>query len=204
MPEPDPPLLEADAPADPLELFERWFRGAADTVPEPEAMALATCGPDARPSVRMVLLKGWDRHGFLFHTNYGSRKAAELEANPRAAIALYWAALGRQVRAEGAVARVPEAESDAYFATRPRGGQIGAHASHQSRPVADRDELDRRVAVAAERFAGMPVPRPPWWGGYRLAPDVVEFWRHRDDRLHDRLQYRADGRGGWAIGRLQP
>lgn len=197
-------LHERDLAASPFEQFAWWYEAAADVVAEPNAAALATADRAARPSLRMVLLKAWQPPGFVFHTNYGSRKAAELDANPRAALMLHWPVLRRQVRIEGSVAKVPDWESDRYFASRPRGGQIGAHASRQSAVVASREELDRAVAETSARFEGRPVPRPPWWGGYRVTPDAVEFWQHRDDRLHDRLVYRPDGRGGWRVLRLQP
>lgn len=189
--------------ADPLDQFGRWFDEAAGALAMPEAVALATADPTGRPSVRMVLLKAWDGRGLLFHTHYDSRKGRELAANPRAAMALYWEPLGRQVRVEGPVARVAEADSDAYFATRPRDAQLGAHASAQSRPVASRRALDEALAAVTRRFEGRPVPRPPGWGGFRLRPEVWEFWQHGDHRWHDRVRYTADG-GGWRRERLQP
>ncbi len=205
MADPGSPLLEEDLDPDPLTQFDRWFGEAAAVMAEPEAMALASAGPDGGPSVRMVLLKGRDPSGFVFHTNYGSRKAGELDTNPRAALLFHWAPLGRQVRIEGPVGRTTAAESDRYFASRPRGGQIGAHASRQSRPVASRAVLDAQVAEATDRFGSGEVPRPAGWGGYRLRPDSFEFWQHRPDRLHDRLLYRPSSRGsGWTVVRLQP
>ena len=203
MPSDDEPLREEDLDPDPLLQFGRWFDDARTVVAMPEAMALATVDAGGQPSVRMVLLKGWDRRGFLFHTNYDSRKAHDLAAQPRAGLAFSWDPLGRQVRVEGAVVKVTEAESDEYFATRPRPTQIGAYASHQSRPVTDRAELDGRVAAWTEHFDGREVPRPTWWGGYRLLPHLIEFWQHRASRLHDRLVYRPEV-GGWRIERLQP
>ncbi len=197
------PLRRSDLDPDPLVQFDRWYEEAAAVVDAPEAMALATADAGGAPSVRMVLMKHRDGAGVVFHTNYDGRKAAELTANPRAALLFYWAPLGRQVRVEGPVSRVSDAESDAYFRTRPRGGQVGAHASHQSRPIADRAALDRAVADAEARYAGVPVPRPSWWGGYRVQPRRWEFWQHRDDRLHDRFDYRPEG-GGWVVRRLQP
>jgi pyridoxamine 5'-phosphate oxidase len=197
------PLLERDLDPDPLRQFERWFADAAGVARAPEATALATADADGVPSVRMVLLKRFDGDGFVFHTNYGSRKGRELDANPRAALVLYWDALGRQVRIEGRVERTEREETEAYFRTRPRGAQIGARVSRQSEPLESRDELESRLAAATREFEGADVPVPEWWGGYRVVPDVYEFWQHRDDRLHDRLRYRRDG-DGWMVERLQP
>jgi pyridoxamine 5'-phosphate oxidase len=192
-----------DLDADPLRQFERWFAAAREArLPVPEAMALATATPDGRPSARMVLLKSADERGFAFHTNYESRKGGELAANPRAALLFHWQPLGRQVRIEGAVERVNAAESEAYFRTRPLGSRLAAWASPQSRPLADRAELERLYAEAAERF-GDDVPLPPSWGGLRLLPDAYEFWQHGDDRLHDRIRYERDG-SGWSRTRLAP
>ncbi len=203
MPDHSHPLLEDDAAADPLEQFTTWYGEAAAAVRTPEAMALATVASDGQPSVRMVLLKGWSMQGFVFFTQYRSRKAAELDASGKAALLFHWDELGRQVRIEGPVERVSGQESDEYFATRPFGAQISAHASYQSQVVADRATLDEIVLQKAERYAGGPVPRPATWGGYRLRPQSFEFWQNRDDRLHDRLRYTPAG-DGWRIERLQP
>jgi pyridoxamine 5'-phosphate oxidase len=192
-------LQEEDVAADPLEQFRRWFSEAG----EDNRMALATAAPDGSPSVRMVLLKGADEDGFVFFTGYGSRKGGELEANPRAALLFHWPELGRQVRVEGPVERVSAAESDEYFATRPRGAQLAAAASRQGRVLANRAQLDEAVADLARAYEGRDVPRPEHWGGYRLHSETYEFWQHRDDRLHDRLRYRR-GRDGWVLERLAP
>lgn len=189
--------------ADPVAQFSRWFEEAARVVRLPEAVAVATAGPGGAPSLRMVLLKRWDADGFVFYTNYASQKGHDLEANPQAALLAYWDPLGRQVRLEGTVERVPAAEADAYFDTRPRGHQISAQASRQSEVIGSRQELEGRVAALEAAFEGSSVPRPAWWGGYRIRPSSFEFWQHRDDRLHDRLRYLPEG-GGWRIERLQP
>ena len=197
-------LLETDVARDPLEQFRRWYADAEEAgIRAPHAMALATADAHGAPSVRMVLLKGADDDGFVFFTGYGSRKGGELEANPRGALLFYWDPLGRQVRVEGSVERVSPAESDAYFATRPRGAQLAATASRQGRVLQSRDELDSRVAELERELAGGGVPRPEHWGGYRLRPDVYEFWQHRESRLHDRLRYRREG-GDWLLERLSP
>lgn len=193
-------LLETAVAADPLEQFRRWYADAEQAgIRAPHAMALATGGP----SVRMVLLKGAEDGGFVFFTGYESRKAGELDANPRAALLFYWDPLGRQVRVEGTVEQVSNEESDAYFATRPRAAQLAAAASRQGRILAGRAELDARVVELEREYAGRGVPRPEHWGGYRLQPDAYEFWQHRQDRLHDRLRYRRDD-GAWRVERLSP
>jgi pyridoxamine 5'-phosphate oxidase len=188
----------------PLNRVREWFEeAAASGLIEAERMALATATPDGRPSVRIVLLKGIDDGGISFFTNYGSRKGRELDANPRAAATLYWQPLYRAVRLEGAVARLTPEESDAYFATRPRGAQIGAWASPQGSVLRDRAELDERVRTVEQRFPG-DVPRPEFWGGYRLVPDAVEFWQGRPDRLHDREHFLRAGDGTWMSQLLSP
>jgi pyridoxamine 5'-phosphate oxidase len=191
-------------PGNPLDRVREWFEeAAASGLIEAERMALATAAPDGRPSVRIVLLKGIDGDGIRFFTNYGSRKGRELDANPRAAATLYWQPLYRAVRLEGAVARLSAADSDAYFATRPRGAQIGAWASAQGTVLRSREELDERVRAVEARFPGE-VPRPEFWGGYRLVPDAVEFWQGRPDRLHDREHFLRGGDGSWRSERLSP
>jgi len=197
------PLRETDFAADPFAQFDAWFAEASGALRQPEAIALATADRHGAPSVRMVLLKAWDERGFVFFTNYTSRKGGELAANPRGALVLYWEPLGRQVRAEGAIEHTSDEESDVYFASRPRASQVAAHASDQSQPLADRAELDAAFGELDRRFAGRDVPRPHDWGGFRLVPQEVEFWQHREDRLHDRLVYRREG-DGWRLGRLAP
>lgn len=197
-------LRKATAHPDPFEQFSEWFDLARREVPIlPEGMTLATVGEDGQPQARVVLLKGFDARGFVFFTNYNSAKARQLEQSPRAALNFWWGILERQIRISGVVQRVTEEESDLYFATRPRGSQIGAWASEQSAPVERREILEDRVAEITERFADGDVPRPPHWGGYRLIPHRIEFWQGRADRLHDRLLYERRG-DTWTIVRLNP
>lgn len=195
---------EAQVDADPIVQFGRWFANAeaADLI-EPTAMTLATVGAGGRPSARMVLLKGFDERGFVFYTNYESRKAGELDGNPAAALVFWWGALQRQVRVEGAVERVHREESEAYFRSRPLGSRLGAWASAQSQVIAGRAELEERLEELTARYGDGDVPLPPFWGGYRVRPEVVEFWQGRPNRLHDRLRYRRTP-GGWEIDRLSP
>lgn len=196
-------LLEDTAAATPLEQFGVWFEQALKAgVIEPNAMTLATARPDGRPSARTVLLKGYDERGFVFFTNYQSRKGRELADNPYASLLFFWPQLERQVRLEGVISKVPAAESDAYFHSRPLGSRIGAWVSPQSEPIT-RDELQARADDYAARLGTEP-PRPDHWGGYLLAPDYVEFWQGRPSRLHDRLAYRLDPTGEWARTRLAP
>jgi pyridoxamine 5'-phosphate oxidase len=204
VPIPARPLHAADLDPDPFVQFQRWFDDAsAHGQLQPDAMVVATSTPDGRPSARMVLLRGVDARGFCFYTNFTSRKGDELAANPRAAIALHWPEVLRQVRATGRVERVSDVESDAYWYARPRASRVSAWASNQSAPVATREELEARVAEVEARFEGGDVPRPEGWGGFRVVPDDLEFWQHRDDRLHDRFVYtRSDEH--WDVTRLQP
>ncbi|MFN3409714.1 MAG: pyridoxamine 5'-phosphate oxidase [Limisphaerales bacterium] len=222
-------LDRGDLVADPLAQFERWFAEAARARSaggrfrrfaiglyksfatlfggpnlEVNAMQLATVGPDGKPSVRTVLLKGVDARGFIFYTNYGSRKARELAANAHAALVFYWPELERQVCISGTVTKLPRAESEAYFHSRPRGSQIAAAASHQSQPVASRQELEARVRELERQYAGQPVPMPEEWGGYVLAPERIEFWQGRASRLHDRFEFTRTAEGRWQVTRLSP
>jgi pyridoxamine 5'-phosphate oxidase len=189
---------------DPIAQFRRWFEEAAEAgISQPNAMTLATVSRDGRPSARIVLLKGVTERGFEFFTNYRSRKGNELDANPNVALVFHWEPLGRQVRIEGKAEKVSSGESDAYFRSRPVEHQIGSWASSQSEP-ASREELDRLFEETKARYAGTVVPRPPHWGGYRVAPRLVEFWQQRVARLHDRLVYERQGETGWRILRLSP
>ena len=198
-----PELSENGVERDPIAQFAKWFEEARTIVkPHPHAMALATA-IGGRASVRMVLMKGFDDAGFVFYSNYASVKARELDRSGRASLLFYWGALERQVRVEGKVERVSRRESDDYFATRPRGSQLSAWASPQSETIPDRGALERRFAAAAAKYGGR-VPRPPYWGGYRLIPETIEFWQGRDDRLHDRIRYRRARSGVWLIERLAP
>jgi pyridoxamine 5'-phosphate oxidase len=197
------PLRRRDLDPDPLRQFDEWFAAAvAAGEPFPHAFALATAAPDARPSVRMVLLKSADENGFVFYSSYGSRKGHELAANPHAALCFYWHGLGRQARIEGTVACVSDAESDAYFATRPAGSRISASVSRQSEVVESRSALEEAAGELRARLGDEP-PRPRDWGGFRVTPSAYEFWQHRDDRLHDRFRYRRAG-NAWAVERLAP
>ncbi len=198
-------LDESDVVPDPIEQFRGWFDDAlAADLHEPNAMTLATATPEGLPSARTVLIKGFDERGFVFYTNYGGRKARELEENPHCALLFYWGELERQVRVEGRASRVSEEESDAYFASRPRGSQLGAWASEQSRSIENRGALELRLRELEREYQGREVPRPPFWGGYRVEPEVIEFWQGRENRLHDRLLYRRADEGGWKRERLQP
>lgn len=196
-------LDESEAADNPLDQFRFWFAEAGRVVErDPNAMTLATVGGDGRPSARIVLLRGYGEDGFVFFTNYDSRKGAELEANPHASLLLFWAVLERQIRIEGTVSKVSAEESDAYYSLRPVGNRLGAWASPQSREISSRESLVRRVLEFEERFGSAP-PRPDNWGGYRLHPDAIEFWQGRSDRLHDRLLYRRQG-ADWTRVRLAP
>ncbi|GIX22025.1 MAG: pyridoxine/pyridoxamine 5'-phosphate oxidase [Gammaproteobacteria bacterium] len=198
-------LSRRDLDPDPLQQLRAWLAQAIDAgLVDPTAMVLASVGPDGRPSQRVVLLKDADARGLTFYTNLESRKARELLAHPRASALFPWLGLCRQVSVEGRIEAVPEAEADRYFASRPRDSQLAAWASPQSRPLASRRALDAAFAEQAARFAGRPVPRPPFWGGLRLVPERYEFWQGRENRLHDRFVYEKDGAGRWRIQRLAP
>ena len=208
-PRPDmPPFNEDDLLDDPIELFGRWFELAGRELPLPDAVCLATVDAAGQPDARMVLLKGFDERGFRFFTNEGSVKGAQLAGSPAAALVFYWRELDRQVRVRGRVERVAPSESDEYFASRPRESMVGAWASPQSEALAGRDELERRVAEVESRFGAGELPRPPYWGGYRVIPDAIEFWQGQVGRLHDRFRYERAGSGGasatWRWSRLAP
>ncbi|HEY6671248.1 MAG TPA: pyridoxamine 5'-phosphate oxidase [Solirubrobacterales bacterium] len=199
----NPPLDREHAAGDPIEQFGAWFAEAEQVVPLPEAMTLATVDADGSPDARMVLLKGFGRDGFRFFTNYESAKGTELAANPRVALVVYWRELDRQVRVRGTAERLPAADSDEYFASRPRDSQIAAATSPQSRPI-ERDELDRRYDELARELGDADPTRPEQWGGYLVRPDSIEFWQGRDSRMHDRFLYTGKPDGSWTIERLAP
>lgn len=202
---PLPELIESNADPDPIKQFARWFREAeAAGVKLPNAMTLATATKDGAPSARMVLLKGFDNEGFVFFTNYESRKGRELDENPRAALVFYWTEFDRQVRITGSVEKVSREESEIYFHTRPVDSQLGAWASKQSRVIGSREVLEEKMRELMVRYEGGEVPLPPYWGGYRLAPASIEFWQNRLGRLHDRLRYMLQQNGEWLIERLSP
>lgn len=197
-------LDEKTIDQDPIKQFQRWFDEAvAANLPLPEAMTLATATPDGKPSARMLLLKQVDENGFVFFTNYTSAKAEQLDANPYAALVFYWSRLDRQVRVEGSVVRTSEEESRDYFRTRPRESQIGAWASAQSQVISGRDVLEQRAQELEDQYRDRDVDCPEYWGGYRLKPERIEFWKSRVGRLHDRILYERDS-GGWTISRLAP
>lgn len=197
-------LAEKDLAKDPFRQFEKWFAEAgAAKIAEPNAVVLSTSTRDGRPSSRVVLLKGLDGRGFVFYSNYESRKGRELDANPRASLCFPWIGMERQVIAEGAIARVAREESEAYFHSRPRASQLGAWASPQSTIIPNRRVLDDSLKALEDKYAGQEIPLPPQWGGWRLTPEMVEFWQGRRNRLHDRLRYRKE-KDGWVIERLAP
>ena len=198
-------LKESDLDSNPFRQFDKWFQQAlAAGLPEPNAMTLATATLDGKPSARVVLLKGFDEQGFVFFTNYESQKGRELAANPQAALVCYWIELERQVRISGQVSRVSAEESEAYFRSRPLGSQLGAWASQQSEVVGGRKILEDRLEQLTQEYQTKPVPLPPYWGGYRVAPETIEFWQGRPNRLHDRLRYTLQSSSQWLIERLSP
>lgn len=198
-------LHENDVAANPFDQFRSWLDQAlAAQLPQPLGMALATATANGLPSNRLVLLRGFDERGFVFFTNYESRKARELDRNPQAALVFYWAELDRQVRIEGHVERASAAESDAYFQSRPRGSRLGAWASPQSQVIANRDVLDHRMDELAAKYGEGEIPRPPHWGGYRVIPTMIEFWQGQTNRLHDRIRYRRLAENAWRLERLAP
>ena len=198
-------LRRRDLDPDPIKQFSNWFTAAIEAgIRDVNAMSLATAGPDAKPTVRIVLLKGFDQNGFVFFTNYESEKGKQLAANPYAAMAFYWIELDRQIRIGGEVEKTSREESQIYFHSRPIGSQLGAWASRQSDVIDGRRVLDARMSEMTERFANKTIPVPPHWGGYRLKPDVFEFWQGRPNRLHDRFRYTRQANGSWLIERLAP
>jgi pyridoxamine 5'-phosphate oxidase len=198
-------LRRSDMAPDPIAQFRQWYDSAvAADLPLPNAMTLATVAADGTPAARMVLLKDFDERGFVFYTNYESQKGQELEANPRASLVFYWVTLDRQIRINGAVSKVSREESEEYFRTRPLDSRLSAWASKQSRVIPSREVLETVMRELEEKYKDVDVPIPPYWGGYRLAPDMLEFWQNRPGRLHDRFRYRLQPGGGWLIERLSP
>lgn len=198
-------LLEQEVNPSPILQFQSWLQEAmAAQILEPNAMTLATVTPEGKPSARIVLLKDFDERGFVFYTNFQSRKGRELAQTPAAALVFWWDRLERQVRIEGRIAKVSDAEADAYFQSRPKGSQLGAWVSHQSQVIEGREDLENRLEALEQKYENCPIPRPAYWGGYRLVPSTIEFWQGRPNRLHDRLCYRQKNSTGWTIERLSP